>query len=68
MPWRKRGRTIPASCADLDLEAAGRELIRAERECEHGGEGAWGAGARSASSDVYAGPSSWTRRWRLRSR
>ena len=27
-PWRKRGRTIPASCADLDLEAAGRELIR----------------------------------------
>jgi hypothetical protein len=27
MPWR-RGRTIPASCADLDLEAAGRELIR----------------------------------------
>jgi hypothetical protein len=29
MPWRKRGRTIPASCADLDLEAAGRELIRA---------------------------------------
>ena len=29
MPWRKRGRTIPASCADLDLEAAGRELIHA---------------------------------------
>ena len=29
MPWRKRGRTIPESCADLDLEAAGRELIRA---------------------------------------
>ena len=29
MPWRKRGRTIPASCADLDLETAGRELIRA---------------------------------------
>ena len=29
MPLRKRGRTIPASCADLDLEAAGRELIRA---------------------------------------
>ena len=29
MPSRKRGRTIPASCADLDLEAAGRELIRA---------------------------------------
>ena len=29
MPWRKRGRTIPDSCADLDLEAAGRELIRA---------------------------------------
>jgi hypothetical protein len=29
MPWRKRARTIPASCADLDLEAAGRELIRA---------------------------------------
>ena len=28
MPWRKRGRTIPASCADLDLKAAGRELIR----------------------------------------
>jgi hypothetical protein len=28
MPWRKRGRTIPESCADLDLEAAGRELIR----------------------------------------
>ena len=28
MPWRKRGRTIPQSCADLDLEAAGRELIR----------------------------------------
>ena len=28
MPLRKRGRTIPASCADLDLEAAGRELIR----------------------------------------
>jgi hypothetical protein len=28
MPWRKRGRTIPASCADLDLEAAGRELTR----------------------------------------
>jgi hypothetical protein len=28
MPWRKRGRTIPASCADLDLEALGRELIR----------------------------------------
>ena len=28
MPWRKRGRTIPASCAELDLEAAGRELIR----------------------------------------
>ena len=25
---RKRGRTIPASCADLDLEAVGRELIR----------------------------------------
>ena len=29
MPWRKRGRTIPASCADLDLEAAGRALISA---------------------------------------
>ena len=29
MPWRKRGRTIPASYADLDLETAGRELIRA---------------------------------------
>jgi hypothetical protein len=29
MPWRKRGRTIPESCADLDLDAAGRELIRA---------------------------------------
>ena len=29
MPLRKRGRKIPASCADLDLEAAGRELIRA---------------------------------------
>jgi hypothetical protein len=29
MPWRKRGRTIPATCADLDLEAAGRALIRA---------------------------------------
>jgi hypothetical protein len=29
MPWRKRGRTIPESCADLDLGAAGRELIRA---------------------------------------
>jgi hypothetical protein len=28
MPWRKRGRRIPESCADLDLEAAGRELIR----------------------------------------
>jgi hypothetical protein len=28
MPWRKRGRTIPISCADLDLEAAGRDLIR----------------------------------------
>ena len=28
MPWRKRGRTIPASCADLDLEAARRELTR----------------------------------------
>jgi hypothetical protein len=27
-PWRKRSRTIPASCADLDLGAAGRELIR----------------------------------------
>jgi hypothetical protein len=26
MPWRKRGRTIPASCADLDLEGVGREL------------------------------------------
>jgi hypothetical protein len=29
MPLRKRGRTIPESCADLDLEAAGRALIRA---------------------------------------
>jgi hypothetical protein len=29
MPYRKRARTIPESCADLDLEAAGRELIRA---------------------------------------
>jgi hypothetical protein len=29
MPWRKRGRTIPESCVDLDLEAAVRELIRA---------------------------------------
>ncbi len=29
MPWRKRGRTIPESCADLHFEAAGRELIRA---------------------------------------
>ena len=29
MPCRKRGRTIPASCADLDLEAVGRELVRA---------------------------------------
>ena len=28
MPWRRRRRTIPASCAELDLEAAGRELIR----------------------------------------
>jgi hypothetical protein len=28
MSSRKRGRTIPESCADLDLEAAGRELIR----------------------------------------
>lgn len=28
MPWRKRGRTIPESCADLDLEAVGRELVR----------------------------------------
>jgi hypothetical protein len=27
MPWRKRGRTIPESCADLDLEAVGRALI-----------------------------------------
>ena len=29
MPWRKRGRTIPASCADLDLEVVGRALISA---------------------------------------
>ena len=29
MLWRKRARTIPASCADLDLEAAGRALISA---------------------------------------
>jgi hypothetical protein len=28
MLWRKRGRTIPESCADLDLEAAAGELIR----------------------------------------
>ena len=28
MPRRKRGRTIPISCTDLDLEAVGRELIR----------------------------------------
>jgi hypothetical protein len=28
MPWRKRGRTIPASCADLDLEAVADALIR----------------------------------------
>jgi hypothetical protein len=28
MPLRKRGRRILESCADLDLEAAGRELIR----------------------------------------
>jgi hypothetical protein len=28
MPLRKRGRTIPESCAELDLEAVGRELIR----------------------------------------
>ena len=28
MPSRKRGRTIPASCADLDLEGVGRELTR----------------------------------------
>ena len=28
MPLRKRGRTIPASCADLDLEGVGRELTR----------------------------------------
>ena len=29
MPWRKGGRTISDSCVDLDLEVAGRELIRA---------------------------------------
>jgi hypothetical protein len=29
MPLRRRGRTIPESCADLDLEAAGRALIKA---------------------------------------
>ena len=28
MPWRSKARTIPASCVDLDLEAARRELIR----------------------------------------
>jgi hypothetical protein len=29
MLWRKRARTIPASCVDLDLEAVGEALIRA---------------------------------------
>ena len=29
MPWRKRGRTIPESCVNLDLKAAGRELVKA---------------------------------------
>ena len=29
MPWRKRGRTIPESCADLDREEVGRALISA---------------------------------------
>jgi hypothetical protein len=28
MPCRRRGRTVPASVADLDFEAAGRELMR----------------------------------------
>ena len=29
MPLRRRGRTIPASCANLDFDGVGRELIRA---------------------------------------
>jgi hypothetical protein len=29
MPLRRRGQTIPESCADLDLDAAVRELIGA---------------------------------------
>ena len=28
MPLRRRGRTIPASCADLDFDGVGRELTR----------------------------------------
>jgi hypothetical protein len=28
MPWRSKARTIPASCADLDPDAVGSELIR----------------------------------------
>ena len=63
MPWRKRRRRIPESCADLDLEAAGRDLIRA------GGNVRLARLACRRGTSVFSstlGRSFWTRRWRLR--
>jgi hypothetical protein len=55
MPWRSKARTIPASCADLDLEAAGRELIRA-RGIVSRAANALGVDRRDFRQLVYAHP------------
>jgi hypothetical protein len=55
MPLRGRGLTIPASCADLDLDGVGRELIRTGGSVFKAAK-ALGVPARDLRLLVYARP------------